>query len=508
MTSVDERRSLQKREVPLDLSPETFRALGARVLDRVASHLDGIRSQPVTRGETVAEIRAALGGGALPRHGAEAGALLDRAADLLFEHSLLNGHPRFMGYITSSAAPIGTLAELLASSVNPNLGAWELSPLASEIELQTVRWIAELIGFPTTGGGLLVSGGNMANFVAFLAARRAKTPWDVRAKGIGGDGRRLTVYGSKETHTWIQKATDLFGLGTDSLRWIETDQALCIDTAKLRAAIAADRKAGHVPFLVVGTGGSVSTGAVDPLGELAAICRDEDLWFHVDGAYGALAAALPDAPADLKALSLADSVAVDPHKWLYAPIEAGCTLVRDTATLRDAFSYLPPYYAFGDGGGEAAPTNFVEYGPQNTRGFRALKVWLALQHAGREGYERMIGDDVELARALYALAEQHPELEARTHGLSVTTFRFVPRGLDRAGTGAEEYLDKLNAELLGRMKLGGEAFLTNAVVRGRFLLRACIVNFRTTLADVEMIPEIVVTLGRVVDAELRPATLK
>jgi aromatic-L-amino-acid decarboxylase len=506
MKSVDERHSLRERDVPLDLSSETFRALAARLAERVAAHLDGIRSQPVTHGESVPQVRAALGGGGLPARGTEAGALLDRAADLVFEHSLFNGHPRFMGYITSSAAPIGLLGDLLAASVNANLGAWELSPVACEIELQTVRWIAELIGFPA-GGGLLVSGGNMANFVAFLAARRAKAPWDVRAKGIGADGRRLTVYASKETHTWIQKATDLFGLGTDSLRWIETDAALRLDNAKLRAAIAADRQAGHVPFLVVGTAGSVSTGAIDPLGEIAAICREENLWFHVDGAYGGLAAVLPDAPADLKALSLADSVAVDPHKWLYAPIEAGCTLVRDVATLRDAFSYLPPYYAFGDGGG-AAPTNFVEFGPQNTRGFRALKVWLALQHAGREGYERMIGDDVELARALHALADRHPELEACSHSLSITTFRYVPRDLDRKAAGADEYLDQLNAELLARMKLGGEAFLTNAVVGGRFLLRACIVNFRTTLADVEMIPEIAAKCGRAADAELRPAGLQ
>ena len=422
---------------------------------------------------------------------------------LLFDHSLLSAHPRFWGYIYSSAAPIGALGDLLAAAVNPNVGAWNLSPIASEIEAQTVRWIAELIGYPSDCGGLLVSGGNMANFVPFLAARKAKADWNASAEGLrAAAGRPLRVYCSAETHTWIHKAADLFGLGTDAIRWIGTDSDLRMDTAALRKQIQEDKARGDLAFIVVGAAGSVSTGAVDPLPELAAIAREHDLWFHVDGAYGAIAAALPEASADLRGLALADSVAVDPHKWLYAPLEAGCVLVRDRQTLPKAFSHRPPYYHFPEHEGEES-VNYFEYGLQNSRGFRALKVWLALRQVGREGYVRMVADDIELARALDAIVRKHPEFEAFTQGLSITTFRYVPRGLKSGSPETEEYLNKLNHELLTRLQRSGETFLTNAVIRGKFVLRACFVNFRSTLADVEALPAIVARIGAEADGELR-----
>ena len=229
----------------------------------------------------------------MPERGSDPELLLRNTADLLFNHSLFNGHPRFFGYITSSPAPIGVLGDLLAAAVNQNCGSWTLSPMATEIEAQTVRWIAEFIGFPAGSGGLLVSGGNMANFVCFLAARTAKAGWDVRKTGLNGSHPRLIAYASGETHTWIQKAADLFGFGTDAIRWIAVDEHQRMKTDELRRQIEADRARGDQPFLVVGTAGSVSTGAVDPLPAIASICREFDLWFHVDGAYGALAAAIP-----------------------------------------------------------------------------------------------------------------------------------------------------------------------------------------------------------------------
>jgi glutamate/tyrosine decarboxylase-like PLP-dependent enzyme len=271
---------------------------------------------------------------------------------------------------------------------------------------------------------------------------------------------------------------------------------------ELERAIAEDRKAGRAPLLVVGTAGTVSTGAVDPLVDIAAVCRRHDIWFHVDGAYGAPAAVLPEASADLKAISLADSIAVDPHKWLYAPLEAGCTLVRNAQHLHDAFAFHPRYYAFADGGSVEPPTNFHEYGPQNSRGFRALKVWLALRQVGRAGYERMIRDDIALARGMYEAVSRHPDLEAFTCQLSITTFRYVPPGVDRHATTAQEYLDALNAKIVERLQLGGELFVSNAVIGGRYLLRACIVNFRTTREDIEAVPAIVARVGAGVHAEL------
>jgi len=490
------------RVSPLEIDPEQFRLLGHELVDRIAGLLESLPTRPVTRGESPLDIRKALDADrSLPNHGTDPAQLLRHAADLLFEHSLFNGHPRFWGYITSSAAPIGALGDLLAAAANPNVGAWPLSPMASEIEAQTIRWIAEMLGYPEECGGLFVSGGNMANIVGFLAARQAKAGRDVRSAGLGSE--RLRVYCSKEAHTWIQKAADIAGMGTDAIRWIATNDRMQIDVSALRQQIEADRDAGERPILVVGNAGTVSTGAVDPLSELAAICREFDLWFHVDGAYGAMAAILPEAPQEFAGLGKADSIAMDPHKWLYAPLEAGCALVRNREKLRDAFSYHPPYYHF-----ETEAINYYDLGPQNSRGFRALKVWLALQQAGRDGYVQTISEDIRLAGELFRRIAQTPQLEALTQSLSITTFRFIPSDLERGGEENEGYLDQLNNELLTRLQNSGEAYLSNAIVRGRFALRACIVNFRTTQADIEALPPLIVRIGVKTDAELRPEGLR
>jgi glutamate/tyrosine decarboxylase-like PLP-dependent enzyme len=496
------------RNAALAMDAATFRQLGHRLVDQLADLLASVPKGPVTNAEAPSIVREALGlTGPLPESGMEPGPLLEQTARLLFEHSLFNAHPRFFGYITSSPAPIGILGEFLASAVNPNVGSFVLSPAATEIESQTVRWIADLIGYPAECGGLLVSGGNMANFVCFLAARAAKAGWDVRARGMGdGAGRTLRVYCSVDTHTWIQKATDLSGLGVESIRWIPTDSKLRMDVQALERQVEADHASGDVPCIVIGTGGSVSTGAVDPLRDIAAVCRKYGTWFHVDGAYGGFAAAVPDAPDELRGLSEADSVAVDPHKWLYAPLEAGCALVRSPEALRAAFSYHPPYYHFDE-----RATNYVDYGPQNSRGFRALKVWLALRHVGAAGYRKMIAEDIRLSRAMAAAVSRHPDLDLMTQDLSITTFRFVPRDLrtEVREEQIERYIDSVNRELLDRLQRGGEVFVSNAVIHGRYALRACIVNFHTDLIDVEALPEIVARVAQQVDADLRPpATMR
>ena len=510
---MDNIEALRYRIAPLEMTESEFRRAGRQVIERIAEWRCTLPNRPVAPNEPPGKLREGLGTGSLPEQGAEARDLLEEAATLLFEHSTFNGHPRFMAMITSSAAPIGALGDLLAAAVNPNVGGWALAPIATEMEAQTIRWIAELIGYPTDCGGLLVSGGNMGNFIGLLVARTAKASWDVRMAGLtGGEGRHLRLYSSQETHTWLHKAADLFGLGIESIRWIPVDAQLRMDTAALRRQILADSEAGDLPFLVIGTAGTVSTGAVDPLPEIAAICREYGLWFHVDGAYGGFAAALlnsgstVEVPKALQGLSLADSVAVDPHKWLYAPLEAGCALIRDPALLRRTFSHHPPYYHFDE---DALSTiNYHEYGPQNSRGFRALKVWLALRQAGRAGYVEMISDDIQLAQELSRLVEAEPELQAFTQGLSITTFRYVPADLTPGSEQVEAYLNRLNAELVTRLQRSGEAFLSNAVVGGTFLLRACIVNFRTSLEDIEALPGIVIRIGREVDVTMRPVALK
>jgi len=498
-----------ERTRPLSMTQEEFRAMGHRLIDQLADLLERVPRGKVTPGERPSQVRAAIGTDApMPESGRDAAVLLTETASLLFDHSLFNGHPRFWGYITSSPAPIGMFADLLAAAVNPNVGGWTLSPAASEIEVQTIRWIAQFIGYPESCGGVLVSGGNMANLVCFFAARAAKAPWAVQREGarVAGKGA-LRAYASSETHTWILKAADLAGLGTDAIRWIETDASQRMDVAALERQIAADRAAGDVPFLVVGTGGSVSTGAVDPLPAIAAICRREGLWFHVDGAYGGFAVAVPEAPDDLRGLTEADSVAVDPHKWLYAPLEAGCALVRDPERHRAAFSYHPPYYHF-----EEKSVNFVDYGMQNSRGFRALKIWLAFRHAGASGHRRMISDDIRLTAAMERAVRGNEALEVMTRELSILTFRYVPADLRGGGGGGggrpgdertETYLSELNQALLDDLQRGGEVFVSNAVLQGRYVLRACIVNFNTTEADVVALPEVVVRRGLDVDRRLR-----
>ena len=500
MNIAPEIEALRQRKAPLEMAPGEFREIGHRLVDQIADRLAKLPDGRVTPDESPADVRRLLGAErALPLAGTDAGRLLSDATEMLFDHSLFNGHPRFFGYITSSPAPMGMFGDFLAAALNQNVGAWRLAPLATEIEGQTVRWIAELIGFPISCGGLLVSGGNMANFICFVAARAAKASMDVRKVGLPRE-RRLLVYASVEAHTWIQKAADMCGLGTDAIRWIATDDEQRMDPSALRRQIDEDLRLGHQPFLVVGTAGSVSTGAIDPLPDIAAICRAHGLWFHVDGAYGALAAQVPGSPASLLALSDADSVAVDPHKWLYAPLEAGCVLVRDAEKLRNAFSYHPAYYHF-----DGEVVNYLDYGPQNSRGFRALKVWLALRQVGRAGYLKMIGDDILLARHLHQLLARHPEFEAMTQSLSITTFRYVPPDL-RPQIGSEKvesYLNQLNQHLLTAVENSGEAFLSNAIIGGKFLLRACIVNFHTSLGDIEALPPLLSRLGEETDTTLR-----
>jgi glutamate/tyrosine decarboxylase-like PLP-dependent enzyme len=459
--------NLRREPAIIDMPPDEFRDIGHQLIDNIADLLADIGKRKVTPYLTPEQARELFGTEKpIPRKGEDAKKLVADIYELLSSHSLFNGHPRFWGYITAGAAPIGVLGDLLAAAINPNVGGWKLSPIASEMEIQSVRWIAELLGYPADCGGLLVSGGNMANFVT-------------------------------EVHTWIEKATDLFGMGTDAIRHIKTDSEQRLDIDDLRRQIEKDLKDNYLPMLVAGSAGTVSTGVVDPLHKIASVCREYGIWFHVDGAYGGFAAAADEVPEDIRGLSKADSVAVDPHKWLYAPLEAGCALVRDPQLLRDAFAYHPPYYHFKKEEG----VNFVDYGLQNSRGFRALKVWLVLKQAGREGYRRMINEDIQLSKYMLKLLDDHENFEVFTRNLSIVTFRYVPTDL-KSGP-KEDYLNDLNDAILFQLEKSGELYISNAVIDGRFLLRACIVNFRTRAGDVEAMPEIIARYGKEVDTALR-----
>jgi aromatic-L-amino-acid decarboxylase len=481
----------QIRKSSIEISKEEFRKIGYQLIDDISDFINSIDKKRITPNESPSQLQNILGNLPLPQNGKPATELVSKATDLLFNHSLLNGHPKFLGYITSSAAPIGALADLLAASVNSNVGAHILSPIATEIEKQTVRWLSEFIGVSPDYGGILVSGGNMANFTAFLAARTAKAPKSVKEDGIQSTSKKLTIYCSKTTHTWIEKAVILFGLGTKSIRWIQTDASNKMDTKVLETTIKKDLENDCKPIMVIGTAGDVSTGIVDNLSDISTICKKYNLWFHIDGAYGVPAAVIPKLKYLFEGIKEADSIALDPHKWLYSPLEAGCTLVKNPQHLIDTYSSHPEYYNFINNEDEIAQ-NFYEYGFQNSRGFRALKVWLTLQQLGRSGYEKLISEDIELSKMLYDLAKKHPELEAVSQNLSIAAFRYIP--LDYAKN--NDYLNKLNEDLLNELQAGGEVFLSNAIVNEKYCLRACIVNFRTSKKDIKEIIEIIIREGR------------
>jgi aromatic-L-amino-acid decarboxylase len=483
---------LSYRNAPVEMQGSEFKRTGYQLIDQIADFIDNIGGKPVTTNASSTQLADIIGLDSLPEYGKTANEIVNRASGLLLNYSLLNGHPRFLGYITSSAAPIGALADLLAAAVNPNVGAYILSPVATAIEKQVVKWLGELIDVPACFDGILVSGGNMANFTAFFAAINVKIP-ERKKEGVSGTVDKPVIYCCRTTHTWIEKAASLSGLGTDSIRWIPADSANRIDVVLLGKAIKEDKRNNLRPIMVIGTAGDVSTGAVDDLKSIAAICKEYDCWFHIDGAYGIPAAVVPEQRSLFEGMADADSIALDPHKWLYAPLEAGCTLVKDPNHLIQTYSSHPVYYNFNNDA-EPEARNFFEYGFQNSRGFRALKVWMLLQQAGRKGYMEMIATDIRLAGLLFELATRHAELQAVTQNLSITTLRYCPPGYP------EVDLNKLNELLLNELQHNGEVFLSNAVIGGKYCLRACIVNFRTFEKDIEAIVEIIVRTGRKVMA--------
>jgi aromatic-L-amino-acid/L-tryptophan decarboxylase len=474
--------SLLQQHSPIDMDANAFREAGHQLIEEIAGFIASIADYPVTNAPDPKVLQGLLPQ-AMPVNGEDPSKLVSETWKLLLNNSLFNGHPRFWGYITSSPTPIGMLGDLLASAINSNCGAYVLSPMAAEIEYQTIQWLGELIGYPA-GSGIMVSGGNMANFIGFLAARKAKSNWDIRKLGLQPSQGKWRIYCSAETHTWMNKAADLFGLGLDAIRWVPVDADQKMNVSLLDQQIAEDKQGGLVPLLVAGTAGSVGTGAVDSLNEIADICKKHDCWFHVDGAYGGFAAALPELKNLFRGIERADSIAIDPHKWLYSPLEAGCTLVKDASALTDAFSFHPVYYNFDSD--EEIQINFYERGLQNSRGFRALKVWLGFRQAGSEGHIRMIRKDIGLAKKLFELLRECREIETFTNHLSITTFRYKPEDVNAQKE--QGYLNTLNQALLNRLQSGGQVFPSNALLDGNFLLRVCIVNFRTGLQDIESLP--------------------
>jgi aromatic-L-amino-acid decarboxylase len=475
--------------MPAEWTEAQIRDFGYQVVDLIAESLGSIDRGPVFR-PVPPEIANSLSSQDLPETGMPPEALLADFRERVLPYPLGNGHRRFWGWVNSPPAVMGIFADALAAAMNPSVAGGNHA--AVHLEHGVLAWFKELLGFPALSGGLLVSGGSVANLIGLAVARHVGSGFDVRSDGLQRAPQNLTVYTSVEAHSCVRKAVELLGIGSANLRSIAVDDHFRIDVAALEEAIATDVAAGLRPLAVVASAGTVNSGAIDPLVAVSEVCRRHGAWFHVDGAYGALAILSRRYGAELAGLGLADSVALDPHKWLSVPIEAGLVLVRDAAAMRDTFSLVPPYLRTDDDPtGLGGPVWFSEYGIQQTRGFRALKVWMTLRHDGVEGYRDSIDEQIELAETLRAKLEGAPDMELIASGLSVVCFRYLPPD----GAGDEAALDSLNRELLRRLQLGGEVFVSGTVLRGTFALRACIVNYKTRDEDIERLVTLVREIG-------------
>jgi glutamate/tyrosine decarboxylase-like PLP-dependent enzyme len=489
---------LRPEAVPdLDWPADRARALADGAVELWQELLERLPSLPVGRPLQEADVRAAVAID-VPEEPLGDEELLGYLRAIVFDHATYAGHPGFMAYVTGPGTPPGAVADLVASGLNENVGAWRLAPAATEIELALTRWLAARFGLPAGSGGLIVSGGAMATMIGLKLARDAALS-DVRDAGL--DGRRLAVYASEEVHVVTDRACDLLGLGRAAVRRLPTDDLYRIRVDALEQALVEGAAEGVTPMAVVANAGTVATGAVDPLPEIAEVCARAGIWLHVDAAYGGPAVLADDLRPVLAGIERADTIAFDPHKWLYTPHSGGCVLTRDLAALERSFS-ASASYLYQDVEATGRGIDLGALGPQFSRGFHALKVWVSLLAYGRAAYARRISHDAALARYLGELVEEHPEFElAVPVGLSICCFRYVPSGLP-AGPDREEILDRLNEQLLTAIQLDGRSYCSNAVLGERFWLRACIVNFRTEAADVERLLAVAAELGAEIAAEL------
>ncbi len=453
----------------IELSPDEFRRLGYRAVDLLAERLAGVRAGAV-RQPVPPALRDGWIAEPLPAAPSDPDALLERVARTVLAHPMGNASPRFFAWVNSPPAPLGVIADLLAAGLDPSVAGGDHA--ATYVEHGVLNGLKPVFGMPDAAGGVLTSGGSVATLVGLAVMRHVQSGGADRMRGLY-EARPLVVYTSTQGHSCIQKAVEILGLGSDRLRRIPTDADWRMDVGALRAQIAADRAAGLRPAAVAATAGTVNSGAIDPLAAIAELCDAEGLWLHVDGAYGAAAMLDPQTRPLFRGIERADSLAVDPHKWLYVPVECGCAFVRDARAMRDTFSVVPPYLR-----DDTALPWFSEFTVQQTRGFRALKLWMLLHRVGLDAYGRLIARDIALARSLQERIAAHPDFELVAAGpLSITCFRYRP-------SGAAD-LDARHRAIAARLQEEGHVFLTTTELGGHIVFRACIVNFRTTEADLD-----------------------
>lgn len=459
----------------IDLSPEEFRRLAHAAADVIADHMAALQNDTVPVRQPVPQaVRGRLSASPFESDPRSPDDLLRQVREEIFAYPMGNGSKRFFAWVNSTPAPLGVLGDFLAAGLDAAAAGGDHA--ATYVEHGVLRAIEDLFRFPRTAGALLTSGGSAANLIGLAAMRQRFIP-DIRRTGLV-DAPRLVIYTSTQGHSCLQKAVELLGMGTNHLRKLPVDADQRLDVRALRSAIRADRAAGLTPACVAASAGTVNSGAIDPLAAIAEVCAEEGLWLHVDGAYGGVGILAREVQPLYEGIERADSLAVDPHKWLYMPIECGCALVKDAELLRAAFSVMPPYLT-----DDRELPWFSEYGPQQTRGFKALKLWLVMHQIGLEGYRTLIERDLAMARRLRERIAARPDFEIVTAGpLSITCFRYLPANAAELN---DEAIDALNRERVRAVQRSGEAWITTTEIDGRTVIRACIVNFRMQESDLD-----------------------
>lgn len=471
---------------------ESMRTLGHRVIDDAINYLRDVADRPAWQAvsETVSEQFKE----ALPRQSSDPAAVYEQFQETILPYPMGNIHPRFWAWYMGNGTFFGALADFLASTMNSNVGAG--NHVAVQVEGQIINWMKTLVNYPESASGLLVGGASMANLIGLAVARNSKAGFDVRGQGLSGANKNLVIYASSEVHSCHQKAVELLGLGSDSLRKVPVNDAFQLDMSALQALVRQDRAAGHQPICVIATAGTVNTGAIDPLADIADFCAQEDLWLHVDGAIGGVAAGVGELKAQLAPLNRADSLALDLHKWMHMPFEVGCALVKDRALHKDTFAVNPEYLVRGTRGLAASEEWFSDYGLELSRGFRALKVWMSFKEHGLDRYQRMMARNLEQARYLVEIINRDGSLELMAPvSLDIVCFRYKVPGLD------EQSLASLNGEILLRIQEEGTAVPSGTTLKGRYCLRVAIANHRSQLADFDLLLSEVKRIGDLLAAE-------
>jgi aromatic-L-amino-acid decarboxylase len=487
----------QERAMPAEetLDPEdweSMRALGHRMVDDMLDYMKTVRERPVWQ-HASDQVKAHFKR-PLPLDPQPPEEVYEEFLENVLPYPIGNIHPRFWGWVFGTGTVLGAFAELLAGSMNTNSGDLDHHS-AIHVEWQVIDWFKEMLGYPASASGLLTSGCSAANLIGLAVARNAKARFDLRLQGVQQAApHRMVLYASEEIHSSIQKAVELLGLGSGALRLVPVNDRFQIDLQALKANIARDREDGHQPFCVVGAAGTVNTGAIDDLEALADICQEEDLWLHVDGAFGAWAVLAPGARDQLVGMERADSLAFDLHKWMYMPYEIGCVLVRHEEDHRNTFSLTAPYLSRVEGGrgmtGGDLPW-LTDYGYQLSREFRALKAWMSLKEHGVRKFGRLIQQNVDQARYLAELIDATPELElAAPVTLNVVNFRYVRPGLDDAA------LEVLNQRILVELQEGGIAAPSGTTIGGRYVLHIAHTNHRSRREDFDILVRETIRIGK------------